>query len=85
MSPLWILAWRPFLDPLPLEGTWFLLLAPLALLISMGYKAVRVPNMERYWRDVLVMTMQVIIFMILLWIGSYLLIFRIVPLILPQG
>lgn len=78
------LAWRPFLDPLPIEDGWFLLLIPLALLVSMGYKAVRVGDMSRYWREVAVMTVQVILAMILLWIAAYLVIFRIVPLILPQ-
>lgn len=78
------LAWRPFLDPLPIEDGWFLLLIPLALLVSMGYKAVRVGDMRRYWREVAVMTVQVILAMILLWIAAYLVIFRIVPLILPQ-
>lgn len=81
---IWTLAWRPFLDPLPLEQWWYLLLVPLALLISIGYKAVRVGDMRRYWRDVVIMTAQVILVMILLWIGAYLVIFRIVPLILPQ-
>lgn len=81
---IWTLAWRPFLDPLPLEEWWYLLLVPLALLISIGYKAVRVGDMGRYWRDVAIMTVQVILAMILLWIGAYLIIFRIVPLILPQ-
>ncbi len=78
------LAWRPLLDPLPMEDGWYLLLIPLALLISIGYKAVRTRDMRRYWRDVGVMTVQIILAMILLWIGAYLLIFRIVPLILPQ-
>lgn len=80
----WPFTWRPFLDPLPLEEAWFLLLIPLALLISIGYKAVRTGDMRRYWRDVVIMTLQVILAMILLWIGAYLVIFRIVPLILPQ-
>lgn len=81
---IWTLAWRPFLDPLPIEEQWYLLLIPLALLISIGYKAVRVGDMQRYWRSVAVMTLQVIFGIILLWIGAYLVIFRIVPLILPQ-
>ena len=78
------LAWRPLLDPLPLDDGWFLLLLPLALLISIGYKAVRVGDMRRYWREVAIMTVQVILAMILLWIAAWLVIFRIVPLILPQ-
>jgi len=81
---IWTLAWRPFLDPLPIEDGWFGLLLPLALLISIGYKAVRVGDMRRYWREVAIMTVQVILAMILLWIAAWLLIFRIVPLILPQ-
>lgn len=81
---IFTLAWRPFLDPMPIEDGWFLLLIPLALLVSLGYKAVRVGDMSRYWREVAIMTVQVILAMILLWIAAYLVIFRIVPLILPQ-
>jgi hypothetical protein len=81
---IWTLAWRPFLDPLALDDGWFLLLVPLALLISIGYKAVRVGDMRRYWRDVAIMTAQVILAMILLWIAAWLVLFRIAPLILPQ-
>ncbi|MCC6659562.1 MAG: hypothetical protein IT437_01620 [Phycisphaerales bacterium] len=78
-----LLAWRPFLDPMSLASTWWMLLGPLALGISVAYKAVRVPDMKDYAGQVLGMTAQIIIAMVLLWIGSFLFIEYLVPLIAP--
>ncbi|MEC9372483.1 MAG: hypothetical protein VYC34_01510 [Planctomycetota bacterium] len=76
------LAWRPFLTPLNLQdGTWWLLLAPLAFGVSMVYKAVRVPNMDRYWREVLLMTGQIIGAMILMGIAIHVIVLWLVPLL----
>lgn len=79
-----LLAWRPFLDPVGLASTWWLLLAPLALGISVAYKAVRVPHMRDFVGQTLGMTVQVIAAMILLWIGCFLFIEYLVPFITPQ-
>lgn len=56
--------YRPFLDPLPLHDVWWLTLIPLALGISVAYKAIRVSDMSRYWRQVGLMTAQIIAGMI---------------------
>lgn len=66
-----ILAWRPFLDPLDLHRVWFLLLAPLALGVALAYKAVRARDMNRYGREVGLMTFQIIGLMILLAAASF--------------
>ncbi len=77
--------WRPFLDPLDLHGLWWLFLLPLALGISVAYKAVRMPTLEGYPRAVLIMTFQIVLAMVLLWIAAFLFVGYLLPLILPMG
>ncbi|QNN23019.1 hypothetical protein HED60_12320 [Planctomycetales bacterium ZRK34] len=45
------LAWRPFLDPLDFHELWYLLLPPLVFGISLVYKALKLPTLERIWLD----------------------------------
>lgn len=72
--------WRPFLSPLPLGGgSWWLTLVPLALLIAVVYKAVRVPDMRRYAVNVLVMALQIVVTMALLALGFQIFVLWIVP------
>lgn len=75
--------WRPFLDPLNLHALWWLFLLPLALGISITYKAVRMPTLDGYVRAVLVMTTQIVIAMILLGLASFLVIEFVLPAIVP--
>jgi hypothetical protein len=77
--------WRPFLDPLDLHAYWWVFLAPLALGISVAYKAVRVPSLEGYGRAVAIMTVQIILAMVLLWLASFLFVGYLLPLIAPMG
>jgi hypothetical protein len=63
--------YRPFIDPLTLHDWWYWLLIPMALGIALVYKAVRLPSLERYWRHVAVMTVQIVMGMILLGAASY--------------
>lgn len=77
-------AWRPFLDPLSLHDSWFVLLVPLSLFISISYKAVRRPRLDRgYWRSVFIMTAQVIISMILLGAALFVFIQWVLPAVAP--
>ena len=78
-----LLAWRPFLDPVSLASAWWVLLGPLALGVSIAYKAVRVPHIRDFLGQTLGMTVQVILAMILLWIGCFLFIEYLVPVIAP--
>lgn len=81
-----LLAYRPMLDPLGLEHQWWILLAPISLGISIVYKAVRLSSMARYWREVIVMTLQIMLGMIALGAASFVFIEWLVPLIAPlQG
>ncbi|MCC6428431.1 MAG: hypothetical protein IT435_16635 [Phycisphaerales bacterium] len=79
------LAWRPFVDPLDAHRYWFALLIPMALLITMVYKAVRLPTLERYWRHVAVLSAQIILGIIALGAGIYIFIQYIAPMIAPVG
>ncbi len=69
-----LLAWRPFLDPIDIHTGWYVLLVPLALFIAIAYKAVRTKNMDRYYREVGVMTVQIIALMIGLAAASFLIV-----------
>lgn len=75
-----LIAWTPFLDPLPLHGSWWFTIGPLALFISMAYKAVRVTDLRDYWKQVALMTIQTILGMI----GLAILVFVIVELVIPR-
>jgi hypothetical protein len=66
------LAYRPFIDPLNLHDAWWALLIPLSLGISIAYKAVRVRDMDTYWRQVIIMTIQIVVAMVLLAVASFL-------------
>lgn len=71
--------WRPFLDPIDLHDRWWLTIIPLALGISIAYKAVRVQTLERFWPRVLLMTGQVVAGMIALAVCVFLLVEVLVP------
>jgi hypothetical protein len=79
------LAWRPFLDPLNLHEWWYALLVPLALGISVAYKAVRANSLKHYWKHVFIMTAQIVIAMVGLGAASYVLLILIVPRLVPMG
>lgn len=40
-----LLAWTPFLDPLPLHGAWMWLAIPLAAAIAVVYKALKLADL----------------------------------------
>jgi hypothetical protein len=67
-----VLAYRPFIDPLNLHDVWWALLVPLSLGIAIAYKAVRTRDMGMYWRQVAIMTVQIVVAMVLLAVASYL-------------
>lgn len=68
------MGYRPFIDPISLHEWWVLLLLPMAVGVSIVYKAVRLKTLERYWRAVAIMTTQIVVGMILLGAASYLLV-----------
>ena len=77
-----LLAWTPFLAPLPfVQSAWLWLLIPLVLGISMMYKAVRVEDLADYWKQVAIMSLQVLAAFAGLAIGFFILVQVVVPLL----
>jgi len=74
-----LLAYTPFLDPLNIESWWYFTLIPLAFFVSMAYKAVRVQSFDHYWRNVLMMTIQIVLGIVGLGLLMFLLITQIMP------
>ena len=57
-----VLTYIPFLFPINFFMVyWYLLVIPLAFGISMIYKAIRMRNLSGYWRQVTMMTTQVVL------------------------
>ncbi|MCB9838436.1 MAG: hypothetical protein H6813_03780 [Phycisphaeraceae bacterium] len=78
----WMLAYTPMLDPMPLRhGTWWLTLLPLALGISIVYKAIKIDDMRRYPKQVAMMTTQIVVVMIMLAIGIQIVVGWVEPLL----
>lgn len=78
-TALQLLAFRPFLDPIHFERYWFLLIIPMALGVSLAYKAVRVPDMRRFWPQTLIMTVQIVAGMIALGTFTFVFVQYILP------
>ncbi len=77
-----LLDWVPFFQPLNFFFDWsFLLAIPLTFFISMTYKAMRVNHYHRYWRQVAVMTLQIMVGMIVLQVGLFVLIEFVLPML----
>ena len=59
-----MLAWIPFIEPVPHIGSWWpLLLLPLSFGLSLVFRAIRTKDLSNYARDVTIMTMQIILAM----------------------
>lgn len=78
------LAWVPFRDPMPVYNWWYFLLIPLALGISLVYKALRVHDLRSLWVQTLVMTLQVVLGMVALAIVLVLLVEFAIPMLPVQ-
>jgi len=69
---LTVLAYRPFLDPLPLESWWMVLLVPLVLGISVTYKTIKIDDLSQLPRQATFLFLQIIVFMVLAAAGLWL-------------
>lgn len=76
---------KPFINPIDLHDHWWFTLIPLAFFISMAYKAIRIPNVDHfwptYWKQVAIMTAQVVGGMVLLAVAVFLIVEFIVPIL----
>ena len=76
------LAYIPFLYPINAIHDWsFLLLVPLSFGISVIYKAMRLPTLESIWREVVIMTVQIVVAMIALAIALAFLVQVLIPML----
>lgn len=75
-----MLAWRPFLDPLAVHGWWYLFLFPLVIGISVTYKAIRLPSLDRIWWQTGKMTIQVVAALLAMSVLLFILVQWIIPL-----
>jgi len=74
------LAWIPFVTPMPsIDSWWPLFLIPLAIGISMIYKAIRLSTLDRYVVGGGVMTVPIVLAMVLLALGLYLVVQFLIP------
>ena len=81
-----VLAYIPFLDPIDaFHDWWYLLLVPLSFGISVIYKALRMPRLDGFWRQVAIMTTQIVIGMIALAICLVVLVQVLIPLLPVRG
>jgi len=60
-----ILAYRPFLEPLPIDDYWVWLVIPLVLAICIVYKTIKDDDLRKLPRQAASLTAQVLIFMVL--------------------
>jgi hypothetical protein len=75
-----LLGWIPFVEPIRAFHEWWPVLAiVLSLGIAMIYKAMKMPTLQDYWRQVFVMTIQVVLGMIAMAVVLGLLVQVVVP------
>ena len=77
-----LVAYVPFLTPIPVFHDWsYLLLVPLAFGISVIYKALRMQSLHGFWRQVTVMTTQIVVAMIALAVALTVFVIFVVPML----
>lgn len=68
-----VLAFRPFLEPLPIDRYWALLVVPLVIGISVTYKAIKMDRLEKLPREATALMLQILAFMVMAAAGVWLL------------
>lgn len=72
MHDILLLAWRPFLDPMPIDDLWLWLLVPLAFAVALIYKTIKLHDLSKLPAQTLLLGVQIIAGMALaavaLWI-----------------
>ncbi|MCX5661869.1 MAG: hypothetical protein NTW19_19500 [Planctomycetota bacterium] len=66
------LGYRPFLDPLPLETYWLLLMPPMAIAIALVYKTIKLDSLEQLPRQAALLAVQIVAFMAMAAVGLWL-------------
>ena len=72
--------WVPFIDPISVfHDWWYLLLVPLSFGISVIYRALKMPSLDRFWRAVAMMTVQIVLVMAALAVALVVLVELVIP------
>ena len=58
-------AYRPFLDPLPLDRYWLFFLLPLAIVIGIVYKTIKLNDLSQLPKHALHLSVQILVFMVI--------------------
>lgn len=68
------LALKLFLEPMPLDDYWLLLLGPLAIAVAVVYKTIKLDDLAKLPRQAAYLAAQILIFMVLaaaaLWLAT---------------
>lgn len=59
------LAYRPFLDPVPVDGYWVLMLLPMVIAIAVVYKTIKTDRLDKIPREAAVLAAQIVAFMVM--------------------
>lgn len=82
MTMHFLAGYIPFVNPIPdFHKWWYVALVPLSFGISMIYKAVRLNVLSDYWRQVMSMTLQIVLAMIGLGVALIVFVRLIIPLL----
>lgn len=80
MTGAHLFSYVPFIEPLHVVNQWwYVMLIPLAFGIAMIYKAMRMPSLRDFWRQVVIMTTQIILAMIGLALALTILVQIVIP------
>ena len=60
-----LLAFRPFLDPVPVDQYWMLMLLPMVIAIAVVYKTIKTDRLEKIPREATVLAAQIVAFMVM--------------------
>ena len=81
MTPL-LAGYVPFVDPINVfHDWWYLLLIPLSFGISVIYRALKMQDLDRFWRAVAMMTVQIVLVMAALAVALVVLVELAIPLL----
>jgi hypothetical protein len=81
VTPL-LAGYVPFVDPINVfHDWWYLLLIPLSFGISVIYRALKLRDLDRFWRAVAMMTVQIVLVMAALAVALVVLVELAIPLL----
>ncbi|MEM1353353.1 MAG: hypothetical protein AAGH88_00570 [Planctomycetota bacterium] len=66
-----LLAYRPFLDPAPIDRYWLWLLPPLIVIVAVVYRVIKTDDLRRLPGSAGYLAFQIALFMIVASVGLY--------------